>query len=173
MGLLRVENPSFTNCQLSIGLLSYRGNDSGATMSGGCPSQLTACSLSSVICDGTIDVRIEHLKHVYSQRAEAYAAAIEKYLVPHGAKYNPCFGGYFFWVKLPEGLTSAEVSKEAAIDGVCIMEGTNCIVPGDTSVEYDRFIRICLALEREDKAVEGIKRLGGVFGKLLKSQWNI
>jgi DNA-binding transcriptional MocR family regulator len=139
-------------------------------MSGGCPSQFTACLLSSTISDGTIDVRIDHLKQVYSQRAEAYTAAIEKYLVPHGAKYNPCFGGYFFWVKLPEGLISTEVFKEAMADGVCVMEGTSCIVPEDISVEYDKFIRICLALETEDKAIEGIKRLGKVFGKLLKNQ---
>ena len=37
------------------------------------------------------------------------------------------------------------------------------MVPEDESVEYERFIRICVALEGEDKAVEGIKRLGKVF----------
>lgn len=143
---------------------------SGATMSGGCPSQFTACSLTSIITDGTLDSRIENLKEVYSMRAKAYAAAIEEFCVPYGIKYNPCVGGYFFWVTLPEGITSTEVSKEALADGVWIMEGTSCMVPEDTSVEYTKFIRICIALEAEEKAIEGIKRLGKVFDRLLKKQ---
>ena len=59
-----------------------RSNNSGATMSGGCPSQFTATVLTPIISDGTLDARIEHLKDVYSQRAKAYAAAIEKYWDP-------------------------------------------------------------------------------------------
>jgi len=40
------------------------------------------------------------------------------------------------------------------------------MVPNDDSVQYDKFIRICIALEKEDRAVEGIRRLGKVFQKL-------
>jgi 2-aminoadipate transaminase len=143
-------------------------NSSGATMSGGCPSQFTATALTSIISDGTLDARIERLKYVYSQRVKVYAAAIEKYWDEYGVKYNPCVGGYFFWIKLPEGITAAEASREALADGVWIMEGTSCMVPNDTSVEYNKYIRICIALEEEDRAVEGIKRLGKVFRRLLK-----
>jgi len=132
-------------------------------MSGGCPSQLTACALTSVISDGTLDVRIAHLKQVYSHRATAYAAAMDKYWRPYGVTYEPCRGGYFFWVKLPEGVLATEVGKEGLEVGVWIMEGTSCMVPEDNFVDYERFIRICVALEGEDKAVEGIKRLGKVL----------
>src|SRR5436190_11116686 len=124
-------------------------------MSGGCPSQFTACALASIISDGTLHARIELLKKIYSQRAKAYAAAMEEYWIPYGVKYRPCKGGYFFWITLPEGITSAEVSKQALANDVRIMEGTSCMVPDDTSVEYEKFIRICIALENEDKAVEG------------------
>src|SRR5271169_3027227 len=103
-------------------------NNSGATMSGGCPSQFTACALTSIISDGTLNARIEQLKRIYSQRAKAYAAAIEEHWVPYGVKYHPCVGGYFFWISLPEGITSTEVSKQALADGVWIMEGTSCMV---------------------------------------------
>ena len=139
-------------------------------MSGGCPSQLTATCLTSIISDGTIDERVEQLKEEYSRRAKAYAAAIEEYWVPLGVQYNPCIGGYFFWVKLPNGITSSEVFKEAMADGVSIMEGTSCMVPDDTSVEYDKFIRVCIALEKEDRATEGIRRLAKVFERLIKAQ---
>ena len=138
-------------------------------MSGGCPSQLTACALTSVISDGTLETRIEHLKQVYSHRAKVYAAAMDQYWKPHGVQYEPCYGGYFFWVRLPEGVTATEVGKKGLEDGVWIMEGTSCMVPEDESVEYERYIRICIALEKEDKAVEGIKRLGKVFERLLKA----
>src|SRR5277367_5709577 len=138
-------------------------------MSGGCPSQLTACALTSVISDGTLDLRIAHLKQVYSHRAIAYATAMDKYWTPYGVTYQSCRGGYFFWVKLPEGVTATEVGKEGLQVGVWIMEGTSCMVPEDESVEYDKFIRICIALEGEEKAVEGIKRLRKVFEKLLRA----
>jgi len=137
-------------------------------MSGGCPSQFTASALTSIISDGTLERRIEHLKKEYSRRAKAYMAAVNEYWAPFGVKYIPCVGGYFIWVKLPDGLTSEEVYKEGVEEGVWVMEGTSCMVPNDTSVEYNRYIRICIALEKEDKAVEGIKRLGKVFKRLLK-----
>ena len=121
-------------------------------MSGGCPSQFTACSLASIISDGTLSSRIEHLKMVYSQRAKTYAAAFNKYWTPDCVKYSPCVGGYFFWITLPHGITSSEVSKKALADGVWIMDGTSCMVPDDTSVQYENFIRICIALESEDEA---------------------
>ena len=135
-------------------------------MSGGCPSQLTASALMPLLSDGRLDARIEQLKQEYSRRAKAYTTAIEEEWVPQGVEYNSCIGGYFFWVKLPEGLTSKEVFEEAMTDHVWIMEGTSCMVPNDDSVQYDRFIRICIALEKENKAVEGIRRLGKVFQRL-------
>ena len=134
-------------------------------MSGGCPSQFTASALTSIISDGTLDARIEQLKQIYSQRAKAYAAAIEKYWVPYGAKYNRCVGGYFLWISLPEGITSTDLSKQALADDVWIMEGTSCMVPDDTGVDYEKFIRICIAFENEDRAIEGIKRIGKIFDR--------
>jgi DNA-binding transcriptional MocR family regulator len=139
---------------------------SGATMSGGCPSQFNACALTPLISNGTLDDRIAYLKKVYSKRAEAYATAMEEYWVPHGVQYTRCLGGYFIWVKLPPGLTATELSRLALEDGVWIMEGTNCMVPDDESVEYEHYIRICIALEPEDPAVEGIKRIGKIIEKL-------
>jgi 2-aminoadipate transaminase len=97
-------------------------------------------------------------------------AAMDEYWIPLGAKYVPCKGGYFIWVTLPEGLTSEEVYNEGTKYGVWIMEGTSCMVPNDDSVGYNRFIRICIALEKEDKAIEGIKRLAKVFERLLKRE---
>ena len=135
-------------------------------MSGGCPSQFNACALTSLISNGTLDNRITQLKEVYSKRANAYATAMEEYWVPHGVKYTRCLGGYFIWVKLPLGVRATELSRVALGDGVWVMEGTNCMVPDDESVEYDSFIRICIALEDSDKAVEGIKRIGKVIEKL-------
>lgn len=140
---------------------------SGATMSGGCPSQFTASCLTQVISNGTLDTRITLLKQVYSHRAKVYAAAMEKYWVPYGVDFNPCMGGYFIWVRLPDGITAEEVAEEATRNGVWIMEGTSCMVPEDTSIDYERFIRICIALEKEERAVEGIERIGKVFRKLL------
>jgi DNA-binding transcriptional MocR family regulator len=144
-------------------------NNSGATMSGGCPSQFTASCLTCIISNGMLDTRIEHLKYVYSNRAKVYLGAIEKYWGPLGVQCNPCKGGYFFWVRLPSSLTSDVVAEEGMKENVQIMEGTNCAVPGDNSVEYDRYIRICLALEEEEEAVKGIRQIGKVFQRLMQT----
>jgi DNA-binding transcriptional MocR family regulator len=136
-------------------------------MSGGCPSQFTASALTEIISSGVLDERINTLIQVYSRRAIQYTAAIKEYWCPYGVKYKPCKGGYFLWVELPPGVRSGEVYREAMEVGVWIMEGTSCVVPGDTSVEYDRFVRICVALEDVDRAVEGIKRIGKVFERLV------
>jgi DNA-binding transcriptional MocR family regulator len=65
-----------------------------------------------------------------------YTAAINDYWVPYGVKFKPCRGGYFFWIELPEIITATEVAKEALEVGVWLMEGTSCMVPGDSSVVY-------------------------------------
>ena len=65
-------------------------------------------------------------------------------------------------------ITATEVAKEALEVGVWLMEGTSCMVPGDSSIVYDQFIRICIALEDVDRAVEGIKRIGKVFDRLVR-----
>jgi DNA-binding transcriptional MocR family regulator len=136
-------------------------------MSGGCPSQFTASALTEIISSAALDERITMLRRIYSNRAEIYAAAMEKYWVPYGVEFKPCKGGYFFWVGLPTGLKAGEVGAEAMKDGIYVMEGTSCMVPEDESVEYDRFIRICVALEDVGEAVEGIKRIGKVFERLV------
>jgi DNA-binding transcriptional MocR family regulator len=135
-------------------------------MSGGCPSQFNACALTPLISDGTLNTRIVQLKEVYSRRAKAYATAMEEYWVPHGVQYTQCLGGYFIWVMLPPEVTATELSRLALENGVWIMEGTSCMVPDDESVDYKRFIRICVALEESDNAVEGIKRIGKIIEKL-------
>jgi 2-aminoadipate transaminase len=158
------------NYQLSIFPLLYSVDDSGVGSSGGCPSQFPACALAPIISDGTIEKRIEMLKEVYSKRVTAYTAAIDQFLVPFGAEYNRCVGGYFIWIKLPSGITSDQLLEEARRDGIWLMAGTSCKVPDDTSVEYDKYIRIAIALEEETKAVEGIKRIGKVFERLLEKK---
>jgi DNA-binding transcriptional MocR family regulator len=143
-------------------------DNSGVGSSGGCPSQFPASALAPMIADGTLEDRIENLKQVYSKRAVQYTAAIKKYWGPFGAKHNPCVGGYFFWIKLPKGITSTQILEEATKEGVWLMSGMSCKVPDDTSVEYHKYIRIALALEEENMAMEGIKRIGKVFERLLK-----
>ena len=97
---------------------------------------------------------------------------MKEYWTSYGVQYQPCRGGYFFWVKLPEGVTARDVGKLGLANGVWIMEGTSCKVPEDESVQYDRFIRICIALEKEDRAVEGIRRLGNVLDILMREEGN-
>lgn len=164
--LLKLVNRSSGNCPLSSKPNESQVNVSGVLKSGGCASQFTASCLTAVVSNGILDTHIDLLKEVFSKRAKVYASAIDAYWVPHGIRYNPCLGGYFFWIKLPEGLTSNLVSQEAAVDGISIMEGTTCMVPGDSAFPYQKFIRISIAFESEDRAVEGIKRLGKVFERL-------
>jgi DNA-binding transcriptional MocR family regulator len=122
---------------------------------------------------GTLQNHIKTaLLPAYSQRYHAMAKALTEHLAELGFKMqlpNDFFGGYFVWVEIPSTLRDLDLVGECLRQGnVIVASGKVFQVPGDTSRNFDNYIRLCFAFEDIVNFTEGIKRIAQVARSLLK-----
>ncbi|EZF27582.1 hypothetical protein H112_00422 [Trichophyton rubrum D6] len=173
----------------------YGVGQTGSTRSGGAPSQLTSTFICRLLSSGFIQWYIpEVLCPAYSKRYHILRAAIEKHLHPLGMTFtkplspsppsgssdkimpSEISGGYFFWLRLPPGISANRVTRIAAEElSLRIAAGEGSKVTGegakpdydyaDADGPLDSFVRICLAYVDEDMLEEGVQRLAQAVEK--------
>ncbi|DAA74082.1 TPA_exp: putative Aminotransferase [Trichophyton benhamiae CBS 112371] len=173
----------------------YGVGQTGSTRSGGAPSQLTSTFICQLLSSGFIQSYIpEVLCPAYSKRYHILRAAIEKHLHPLGITFtkplapsppsgssdkimpSEISGGYFFWLRLPPGISANRVTRIAAEElNLRIAAGEGSKVTGegakpdydyaDADGPLDDFVRICLAYVDEDMLEEGVQRLAQAVEK--------
>ena len=149
----------------------------GASRSGGAPSQLTAAILHQLLASGDIDHYLEHNVRPGLQSRHAIAAAAVKRelswasvgLLETSEKGKETFGGYFLWLTLPEGLNAKELADRALREeNLIIAPGSNFQVAGDEdAVTFPRNLRLTFSWEEEANVTEGIERLGAVLRRVI------
>lgn len=101
--------------------------------------------------------------------------AIEKYLRPLGVELTRTnladqyrVGGYFLWIKLPNGVASSEVAEWAkAGENLATSPGiTFGVSGGNDRVDFGGFLRLSFSYEEQPSLVEGIVRLARVIRRL-------
>ena len=93
----------------------------GSSRSGGAPSQIAATFLAEMVASGELQRHVyEVLQPSYGRRYQSMVTAINKELVPLGARLpqtdRDVVGGYFVWLTLPSGLKSTVVVQRAQED---------------------------------------------------------
>lgn len=116
----------------------------------------------------------EVLKPAYQRRHRILVDAVQEELVPLGVRVkerslegSEVFGGYFVWLKLPEGVSATVVvgrCKEE--ENLVVAPGTIFEVMGDKSLEFGDCIRLCFSYEGLDELKEGVERLGRVLKRI-------
>lgn len=147
-----------------------------STYAGGCPSSLVATIITQLLRNGFLQRHISNtLIPTYKRRRELMVEAVEKYLEPVGVELTKIssaehhlVGGYFLWIKLPNGLKSSEVSRKALEEeNLVISPGVTFGVPGDGSKEdFEQFLRLSFSYDEQTNLVTGIERLGRVIREL-------
>ncbi|KAF3936939.1 hypothetical protein ABW19_dt0207569 [Dactylella cylindrospora] len=152
-------------------VLAREMGESGANHSGGTPSQFASVLIHQLLIpkDGNrpmIDDVIERISGVYKQRVEVMKSAIQKYL-PTGTHLDGGDGGYFIWIRLPEGYNAREIAKASLGRGVKLGTGDGFEVPkndktgaGNFKDWGSRHLRLSFAYLNSDIIEEGIKSLG-------------
>ncbi|EGD97442.1 aminotransferase [Trichophyton tonsurans CBS 112818] len=173
----------------------YGVGQTGSTRSGGAPSQLTSTFICQMLSSGFIQSYIpEVLCPAYSKRYHILRTAIEKHLHPLGMTFtkplspsslsgssdkitpSEISGGYFFWLRLPSGISANRVTRIAAEElnlRAAAGEGSKVTGEGakpdydyaDADEPLDSFVRICLAYVDEDMLEEGVQRLAQAVEK--------
>ena len=71
------------------------------------------------------------------------------------AKYEVPHGGYFFWLKFPEGIDVGALRKGAGAFNVDFRQGALFSSSGGLK----NYMRLCFVMYEADKIEEGVKRI--------------
>ncbi|KAH6889118.1 pyridoxal phosphate-dependent transferase [Thelonectria olida] len=148
----------------------------GASKSGGAPSQLSAAILAGIVKSGELrDFLAERVRPGLQRRHKLMVDAIHEHLSPLGVTIREAglvdgsvYGGYFIWANLPEGFSAKQIADVALAEEQLIVGNGNMFqVHGDEhTVDLDGAIRLTFAWVSEDDLVEGVRRLGGVMQRI-------
>ena len=105
--------------------------------------------------DGRLAAHIERLRGLYRERRDAMLAALDEYAPPPTTWTRP-EGGFFVWLRLPDGLDASELLPRAEQTGVSFIPGTANFTHGDGS----RYLRLAFSFLPPDQLTAGIRRLG-------------
>lgn len=118
--------------------------------------------LSKYIDDYDLDEHVEKIKSTYKKRRDLMLDCMEKEF-PEGVSFTHPHGGLFTWVKLPEKLNVQDLMKKCVENKVAYVPGGFFFPEGNK----ENYFRLNYSSSKEEKIVEGIKRLGDVLKEAL------
>jgi DNA-binding transcriptional MocR family regulator len=133
---------------------------SGLLDSGGGMNPFTSAIVRGIIESGDLDEHIQKLVNTYRPRLLKMDSLLKEHL--SAVTYTTPQGGYFFWLRLPEGMNAAELRKQAQSYNVGLRQGA--LFSCDNGLR--NYIRLCFAYYDEDQIEEGILRLKRCFESL-------
>ncbi|RGP59748.1 hypothetical protein FSPOR_11093 [Fusarium sporotrichioides] len=155
---------------------AYGLAQTGATKSGGSPSQFCASLMADLLQSGALQERLAtKIRPQLQHRHRLMMEAVHKHLGPlsvgirdAGLPEGLVYGGYFVWLTLEEGISAKTVSQVAmAEENLVVGNGTMFQVPGDEkTVNLDNAVRLTFAYVPEEDLTEGIERLAGVLRRI-------
>ncbi len=110
--------------------------------------------------DGRLERHIEALRANYAAKCERTAAALRREL-PEASFVEPD-GGFFIWLRLPEGVLASALAPVALRHGVEFLPGTRCFADGSG----DEYIRIAFSDKPIEQIEEAVVRLGAALREL-------
>ena len=125
----------------------------GLLDSGGGLNPFTSAVVRGVVESGDLEKNIDELIEVYRSRLAFMDLSLRKHLPE--VTYSIPRGGYFFWVRLPEGMDATEFRSKAKVFKVDIRQGT--LFSSQNGLKD--YMRLCFVFHEEVKIEEGILRL--------------
>ena len=149
----------------------------GATIAGGCPSQLAPAILAELMDHGWLEKRVrEVLVPAYRRRRALMVESVERELGPlgggvEGTGNGGLAGGYFVWVSLPQRVKATDVARVAKEEeSLAVPPGPLFGVSQDEhEKDFEGFVRLSFSYEDESNLLEGVRRLGVVIKRLLSN----
>ncbi len=108
---------------------------------------------------------LEYLRKLYTVKADLCMELLDKYVVPHGIKYNKIQGGLFIWCDLPDGADMLDFCKKLTERKVCVVPGNAFLT--DSSLPCNSF-RINFSTPTDEQLTQGIKEIGKLAKEIIK-----
>ena len=132
---------------------------SGLLDSGGGVNHFTSLMVTAFCASDQYDQQIARLRTAYRTRRDALLAGLAAHLPPSCTWTTPG-GGFFVWVRLPEGMDAAALLPRAEAAGVAYLPGALFHSGGGGT----NTLRLAFSLYDPDELIEAARRLGGVIG---------
>lgn len=121
-----------------------------------CPSMAGQLAISTYLSKFDWRGQVKEYRRMYAERRDAMVGALHEYLPT--ASWTTPEGGFYVWVKLPEGLDSREMLPRAVTSLVAYVPGTAFYADGSGSSH----LRLSYCYPTPERIVEGVRRLSGV-----------
>lgn len=132
---------------------------SGLRDSGGGVNHFAAMIVANFCAAGAFESQVARFRSAYRTQRDALVAGLHEYVAPHGATWTTPGGGFFVWLKLPEGMDAAALRSRAEAGGVSFSPGAPFFAQGGGM----RHLRLSFSLYSPDELYEGARRLGNAM----------
>jgi 2-aminoadipate transaminase len=121
-----------------------------------CPSSASQIAISTYLSTCDWQGQIKAYRELYRERRDATVAALAEHLPE--ASWNVPEGGFYVWVKLPDGLDSKDMLPRAVTARVAYVPGTAFFYDG-TGASH---MRLSYCFPTPERIREGVRRLASV-----------
>jgi 2-aminoadipate transaminase len=123
-----------------------------------CQSNLAQLLVREYLCTQPWREQVKIFRELYQQRRDAMIDSL-KALVPAGCQWTRPGGGFYVWMRLPEGLDAKAMLPRAVSSRVAYVPGTGFYADGQGA----QHMRLSYCLPEPDRIREGVRRLAGVI----------
>jgi 2-aminoadipate transaminase len=116
--------------------------------------------------DGFLERHIEKIRAVYRDRRNVMLGAMDEFFPPEVHWTQPS-GGLFLWVRLPEGMVSADLLRSALKMNVAFVPGNSFFATDEKA--GDRYFRLNFSNMTPERIREGIHRLAKAISEAMKA----
>lgn len=128
-----------------------------------CPSSVGQYSIAMYLDQFDWKSQIQDFRAMYRSRRDAMVSALEEHLPM--CSWNVPDGGFYFWVKLPEGLDAKDMLPRAVTNLVAYVSGTAFYAGGAAGRDH---MRLSFCYPEPEVIREGIRRLSEVINRDLE-----
>ncbi|RBP97746.1 GntR family transcriptional regulator [Bifidobacterium aemilianum] len=122
-----------------------------------CPPNMSQMTISTYLDNFDWRKQINDYRGMYKERCETMDAALRTYL-PYCSWHKPK-GGFYIWLKIPEGLDSKAMLPRAITAKVAYVAGTGFYMDGQGSDH----MRLSFCYPTPEQILEGVRRLSTVM----------
>jgi 2-aminoadipate transaminase len=102
--------------------------------------------------------QIKDFRELYRERRDATLSALSP-MMPPGCSWTKPAGGFFVWLRLPDGINAKAMLPRAISSRVAYVPGTGFYADGSGG----QYARLCYSLPAPDRIYEGVRRLASVL----------
>lgn len=109
---------------------------------------------------GRLDAHIGELRAHYAAKCDLMAAALRREIPD--ARFNLPDGGFFIWLRLPDGVGARALQAVALRHGAEFLPGPRCFADGSG----DEYIRLAFSEEPAERIEQAVARIGAAVREL-------